>query len=205
MNKVLIPLSTTNIIAMKTMKTMKIFFGLLLVTANMGMVNAQSLFDNYAEKDEVTSVVISENMFRLFANMQLVVDDQEAQDFIDIAKNVKGLRVLTTSDETIANQLKKDAFAYAKERKFIELLVIKDKGSSVHFYVEEGRSEGQIKELLMLVSELSEIKEISVNGRKFETVLLSLTGDLDMEKIGALANKMNLPEELGEINKAKRQ
>lgn len=202
MNKVLIPLSTTNILAMKTMK---IFFGLLLVTANMGMVNAQSLFDNYAEKDEVTSVVISENMFRLFANMQLVVDDQEAQDFIDIAKNVKGLRVLTTSDETIANQLKKDVFAYAKERKFIELLVIKDKGSSVHFYVEEGRSEGQIKELLMLVSELSEIKEISVNGRKFETVLLSLTGDLDMEKIGALANKMNLPEELGEINKAKRQ
>jgi hypothetical protein len=202
MNKVLIPLSTTNIIAMKTMK---IFFGLLLVAANMGMVNAQSLFDNYAEKDEVTSVVISEKMFRLFANMQLVVDDQEAQDFIDIAKNVKGLRVLTTSDETIANQLKKDAFAYAKERKFIELLVIKDKGSSVYFYVEEGRGEGQIKELLMLVSELSEIKEISVNGRKFETVLLSLTGDLDMEKIGALANKMNLPEELGEINKAKRQ
>ena len=202
MNKVLIPLSTTNIIAMKTMK---IYFGLLLVAANMGMVNAQSLFDNYAEKDEVTSVVISEKMFRLFANMQLVVDDQEAQDFIDIAKNVKGLRVLTTSDETIANKLKKDAFAYAKERKFIELLVIKDKGSSVYFYVEEGRGEGQIKELLMLVSELSEIKEISVNGRKFETVLLSLTGDLDMEKIGALANKMNLPEELGEINKAKRQ
>lgn len=202
MNKVLIPLSTTNIIAMKTMK---IYFVLLLVAANMGMVNAQSLFDNYAEKDEVTSVVISEKMFRLFANMQLVVDDQEAQDFIDIAKNVKGLRVLTTSDETIANKLKKDAFAYAKERKFIELLVIKDKGSSVYFYVEEGRGEGQIKELLMLVSELSEIKEISVNGRKFETVLLSLTGDLDMEKIGALANKMNLPEELGEINKAKRQ
>ncbi len=202
MKKVLKPLSTTNIIAMKTMK---IFFGLLLVAANMGMVNAQSLFDNYAEKDEVTSVVISENMFRLFANMQLVVDDQEAQDFIDIAKNVKGLRVLTTSDETIANQLKRDAFAYAKERKFIELLVIKDKGSSVYFYVEEGRGEGRIKELLMLVSELSEIKEISVNGRKFETVLLSLTGDLDMEKIGALANKMNLPEELGEINKAKRQ
>ena len=83
--------------------------------------------------------------------------------------------------------------------------MIKDKGSSVYFYVEEGRGEGQIKELLMLVSELSDIKEISVNGRKFETVLLSLTGDLDMEKIGALANKMNLPEELGEINKAKRQ
>ena len=83
--------------------------------------------------------------------------------------------------------------------------MIKDKGSSVYFYVEEGRSEGQIKELLMLVSELGEIKELTVNGRKFETVLLSLTGDLDMEKIGALANKMNLPEELGEINKAKRQ
>ena len=76
------------------------------------------------------------------------------------------------------------------------------KGSSVYFYIAEGASEGKIKELLMLVTE---IKEVNINGRNFETVLLSLTGDLDMEKIGALANKMNLPEELGQINSAQRQ
>ncbi|MEK9559856.1 MAG: DUF4252 domain-containing protein, partial [Flavobacteriaceae bacterium] len=70
------------------------------------------------------------------------------------------------------------------------------------FYIAEGASEGKIKELLMLVTE---IKEVNINGRNFETVLLSLTGDLDMEKIGALANKMNLPEELGQINSAQRQ
>jgi hypothetical protein len=52
---------------------------------------------------------------------------------------------------------------------------------------------------------VTEIKEVNINGRNFETVLLSLTGDLDMEKIGALANKMNLPEELGQINSAQRQ
>jgi hypothetical protein len=52
--------------------------------------------------------------------------------------------------------------------------------------------------LLMLVTEL---KNVNLNGRKFETVLLSITGDLDLEKIGLLASKMNLPEELGELNR----
>ena len=163
---------------------------------------SQSIFDKYASKEEVTSVVISENMFKLFANMQLVVDDKEAQDFIDIAKNVKGLRVLTTSNSTIADDLKNEALDYVRSKKLSELLVVKDKGSSVYFYIAEGASEGKIMELLMLVTE---IKEVNINGRNFETVLLSLTGDLDMEKIGALANKMNLPEELGQINSAQRQ
>ena len=118
------------------------------------------------------------------------------------AKNVKGLRVLTTSNSTIADDLKNEALDYVRSKKLSELLVVKDEGSSVYFYIAEGAGEGKIMELLMLVTE---IKEVNINGRNFETVLLSLTGDLDMEKIGALANKMNLPEELGQINSAQRQ
>ena len=163
---------------------------------------SQSIFDKYASKDEVTSVVISENMFKLFANMQLVVEDKEAQDFIDIAKNVKGLRVLTTSNSVIADDLKNEALDYVRSKKLSELLVLKDKGSSVYFYTADGLGKGKIKELLMLVTE---IKEININGRNFETILLSLTGDLDIEKIGVLANKMNLPKELGRINSVERQ
>ena len=35
-----------------------------------------------------------------------------------------------------------------------------------------------------------------VEGRKIETVLLSLNGDIDMNKIGSQTNKMNKPKEL---------
>jgi len=43
--------------------------------------------------------------------------------------------------------------------------------------------------------------DVDVNGRKFETVLVSMTGDIDLNKIGEITNKMNLPNDL---KKAKR-
>ena len=45
------------------------------------------------------------------------------------------------------------------------------------------------------------VKEVEANGRNFETVLLSLTGDIDLNKISSLTNKMNLPEELNKAGK----
>jgi hypothetical protein len=38
---------------------------------------------------------------------------------------------------------------------------------------------------------------------KIETVLLSLTGDIDLNKINALITKMNLPKELNKVNQKK--
>ncbi|MFZ9005003.1 MAG: DUF4252 domain-containing protein, partial [Robiginitalea sp.] len=37
--------------------------------------------------------------------------------------------------------------------------------------------------------------------RKIETVLLTLTGDIDLTKIGSLTRKMNLPEDLEKAEK----
>jgi hypothetical protein len=44
---------------------------------------------------------------------------------------------------------------------------------------------------------------VEINDRKFETVLLSLTGDIDLNKIGSLTQKMNLPSELNKAGKNK--
>ncbi|MCK5441902.1 MAG: DUF4252 domain-containing protein, partial [Maribacter sp.] len=52
-----------------------------------------------------------------------------------------------------------------------------------------------VTELLMFVSGMKNM-EVDVHGRKFETVLVSMTGDIDLNKIGALTKKMNLPHEL---------
>lgn len=179
------------------MKVQKIKIALVLLVFGLQGLTAQSLFDKYARQEEVTSVVISESMFKLFANMQLVINDPDAQAFVDLAKEISSLRVLTTSDSTTAEALKEDAFSYVNSKRLMELMIVKDDESQVYFYADSGKGD-RIKELLMLVTEL---KNVNLNGRNFETVLLSITGDLEMEKIGLLASKMNLPEELGELNR----
>jgi len=42
---------------------------------------------------------------------------------------------------------------------------------------------------------------MEINDRNIETVLLTLTGDIDLTKIGSLTKKMNLPEELNKAEK----
>ena len=52
----------------------------------------------------------------------------------------------------------------------------------------------------MFVSGVSKFEDIDINGKTIETVLLSLSGDIDLNKINALITKMNLPQELNKVN-----
>jgi len=159
---------------------------------------SQSLFDKYEDLDDVTSVIVSQKAFELLAKMDIEVDDPEAQDFMDIATSVKSLKVFTTDNESIGADMKTSVNRYLKKSSLTELMRVKDKDANVKFYIKEGKDSDHVSELLMFVTDL---KEVEADGRKFETVLLSLTGDIDLNKISSLTNKMNLPQELNKAGK----
>ncbi|WP_420322892.1 DUF4252 domain-containing protein [Flagellimonas sp.] len=159
---------------------------------------SQSLFDKFEDLDEVTSVVVNKSMFNLLAKIDVEVDDQEAQDFMDIASSLKSLKVFTTDNKQIGDDMKSSVDKYLKSSTMEELMRVKDKDANVKFYIKQGRDSDHVSELLMFVTGL---KEVEADGRKFETVLLSLTGDIDLNKINSLTNKMNLPQELNKAGK----
>ena len=76
---------------------------------------------------------------------------------------------------------------------------VKDKDTNVKFYIKEGKDDDHVRELLMF---MTGIENVQMNDRKIETVLLSLTGDIDLNKISSLTSKMNLPEELNKAGKS---
>ena len=159
---------------------------------------SQSLFDKFEDLDDVTSVVVNKSMFNLLAKIDVEVDDPEAQDFMDIASSLKSLKVFTTDNEKIGADMKASVNSYLKSSTMEELMRVKDKDANVKFYIKEGKDSDHVSELLMCVTGL---KEVEADGRKFETVLLSLTGDIDLNKINSLTNKMNLPSELNKAGK----
>lgn len=163
---------------------------------------SQSLFDKYEDLDDVTSVVVNENMFRLLAKMDIDIDDPEAKEAMDIMTSVSSLKVFTTDNKSIGDEMKSSVDKYLKSSKLSELMRIKDKDANVKFYIKEGRDSDHVSELLMFVTGIKDV-EVDVNGsdRKFETVLLTLTGDIDLNKISSLTNKMNLPKELNKADK----
>ncbi|WP_350288204.1 DUF4252 domain-containing protein [uncultured Croceitalea sp.] len=154
---------------------------------------SQSLFDKYEDLEDVTTVVVSKKAFELLAKMDIDMEDKESQDFMDIATSVTGLKVFTTDNKSIGDDMKGSVTKYLSGNRMEELMRVKDKDANIKFYIKEGKDADHVRELLMF---MTGIKEIEANGRKFETVLLSLTGDIDLNKISSLTNKMNLPKEL---------
>ncbi|VAW10146.1 FIG00651935: hypothetical protein [hydrothermal vent metagenome] len=161
---------------------------------------SQSIFDKYEDLDNVSAVIVNKSMFNLLAKMDVDVDDPEAQEYMNMAQSLNGLKVFITEDAKVSADMKATVAKYLKSAKLEELMRVKDKDTNVKFYIKNGKDEDHVSELLMLVSGMKNV-DIEVNGRKFETVLLSLTGDIDLSKIGSLTRKMNLPDELKKAGK----
>ncbi|WP_276167185.1 DUF4252 domain-containing protein [Zobellia alginiliquefaciens] len=172
---------------------------ILMVAVLPVMGFSQSLFDKYEDLDKVSAVVVNRSMFNLLSKIDVEVDDPEAKDFMDIAKSLNNLKVFITEDKAIAGDMKLSVDKYLKSAKLEELMRVKDKDANVKFYIRAGKDDDHVSELLMFVTGIT--NDVNVNGRKVETVLLSLTGDIDLNKIGSLTKKMNLPEELNEAGK----
>ncbi|MCK0134684.1 DUF4252 domain-containing protein [Arenibacter sp. S6351L] len=163
---------------------------------------SQSMFDKFEDLDNVSAVVVNESMFKLLSKINVEVDDKEAQDFMDIAQNLKNLKVFITEDKKISSDMQITMEKYLKSSSLQELMRVKDKDANVKFYIKSGKDEDHVSELLMFVTGIKN-GNVEINDRKFETVLLSLTGDIDLNKIGSLTQKMNLPSELNKAGKNK--
>lgn len=144
----------------------------------------QSVFDKFDGPDEVTAVVVSKKMFQMMGNVKMDAKDKEAQRFLALTKNLNNLRVFTTSNSKYAADMKATADKYLKTAGLEELMRVKDGGQNIRILIKTGGKETQVKELLMF---------IEGSGKDNETVLLSLTGDFDLNDLSVLTEKMNLP------------
>jgi hypothetical protein len=159
---------------------------------------AQSIFDQFEDLDGVTSVVVNQNMFKLLSKIDVETNDPESQDYINMIQNLTSLKVLTTGDEVISAKMKSEVDRYLNKAKLQELMRVKDGDQTVKFYIKEGKNEDHVSELLMFITGLKEVTkdaDVTINGQKreFETVLLTLTGDIDLKQISKLTNQMDIP------------
>ena len=161
---------------------------------------SQSIFDKYEDMDNVGSVILNKGMIDLVSKLGEISNDKEAKDFIEAASGLDRVKVFMTQDAAISADMSKTVKKYLKSSKLEELMRIKDNDVNVKFYIKEGAQEDHVAELLMFVSGLDNVA-MGPKHRKLETVLVSLTGDIDLNKIGAITKTMNLPQDLSKAGK----
>ena len=118
------------------------------------------------------------------------------KQYLDMVNSITSFKTLATQDKAIALDLAK--WVKGQSVKLEELMKVKDNGVQMTFYVKQGKDENHVSELIMFVDGLTDITKsanVNINGqnRSIDTVVVSLTGDIDLNQISKLTSKMNLP------------
>lgn len=154
-----------------------------LITAVLALMPlvffAQSAFDKYDGLDDVTAVIVNKKMFEMMGSVKS--NDKEAQQYMSLVKKLDNLRVFVTSNPKITSDMKLTSNKYLKSAALEELMRVNDGGKNIKIYVKSGGTATKVRELLMFIE----------GGGKDETVLMSLTGDFDLNDVSALTD--NLP------------
>ena len=92
--------------------------------------------------------------------------------------------------------MKAAADKYIKSSGLEELMRVNENGRNIKILVKSGASDSQVKELLMFIE----------GAKNDDTVLMSLTGDFDLNEISVLTDKMRIPggDDLKKATKAKK-
>lgn len=163
-----------------------------LVLCSIGVLLAPSLsaqdynlnaidtyFQKYVEDEDFSVVYISPRLFQLIGSIggdNLDLDQEEEDAFIDMASDLRGLRILSTDNrpESFFNEFK----SKIETKVYEPLITIREKdGGKIEFFLREN-DEGQIEELLFF----------SFGEEQF--TLMSFVGPLQLNKVIKLADEL---------------
>ncbi|WP_345164453.1 DUF4252 domain-containing protein [Algibacter aquimarinus] len=177
------------------MKNRLLVFVMAIMLMPLTGMAQKDVFEKYSDNSDVTFVSIKPKMFQMIAKMGIDIDDAEAKAYMDMVKSITSFKTIITDKAEISSDLTK--WVKSRSSSLEELMEVKDDGTEVKFYVKEGKDADHVKELLIFVNGVGNVmnEKIEINGkeRKIETVLVSLTGDIDLNEISKLTSQMNIP------------
>jgi hypothetical protein len=166
----------------KTMK--KIILTIAVVLISFANYAQSSIFDKFEDMDGVSSVIVNKEAFKMLAKFQ--GGGAEGQEYIDMVQNLNTFKVFTTEKPEISAQMTTVMKQYLTSAKLTEMMRVKDEGTNVKIYIRQGKDADHVSELLMFVNGVGKYMKDADSPIKAETVILSLTGDIDLNKISKL-------------------
>ena len=155
----------------------------LLLFTLLPFIGTAQTFDKYEGMKEVDAVVITSKMFKLLTKIDLNADDPETQQYIDLIENLKEMRVFSSKSSYVRDQMAADVASYLKSNSMEELMRVTEGGKTVKFYYKPGKSDEFVSQLFMFM-----------NGKGDEpSVILNITGDINLSQVSKLAQDFNIP------------
>ena len=173
-----------------------IIITLLILLCAIPFAGAQeAIFDKYSDNPNVTYVSIKPKMFQMIAKMGIDVTDKQAESYINMVKSMTSFKTIVTDNAVAAADISK--WMHSKLNTLEALMEVKEAGKTVEFYVKEGKDADHVKSLLIFVNGPDDILKTQTNSNQdtavIKTIVVWLTGDIDLNEISRLTDKMNIP------------
>jgi len=162
----------------------KIILSIAVVLMSITTYAQSSIFDKFEEMDDVSSVIVSKDAFKMLAKFK--GGGEEGQEYLEMVQNLDSFKVFTTENPEVAVKMATEIKKYLSSSKLTELMRVKDEGTNVKIYVRQGKDEDHVSELLMFVNGVGKYLKDSGAPIEAESVILTLTGDIDLNKISKL-------------------
>ncbi len=147
----------------------------------------QSMFDKLENMDEVSSFIVNKDAFQLLQKFGGDFGgDKEAVEVFKLIESLNELKVFKANSLEVAKTMESMVVSAVKKSNLIELMRIKDKDARVRIYVKTGSNKDYVSEVLMFVNGASRVTDGNA-----ESVVVSLTGKIDVNKLASIANQFS--------------
>jgi len=106
---------------------------------------------------------------------------------VDLAENINEIKVYISENRAASVDMKQTVKSYLKKSSMEELMRVRDEDAQVDFYVKSTNNDNVVSQLFMFVTGID-----NKSDKTPETVLITMNGKIELDKIGALVNKMQL-------------
>ena len=159
------------------MRTIIFLAALLLAVPGFAQnATVDRLFDKYKDKEGFTFVYITNHMFELFAEFD---SEEDENDFIEVTKNLEGIKILNASDSLTKVDFYKSIMGELSQSDYKDLMIVHKKDHDIKFMIKE-KVKGKITEFLM------------VAGGATGNTIISIYGDIDLRRIKKLSRSMKI-------------
>lgn len=150
--------------------------GILGISTLMAQSATDKIFDKYNGKEGFTVVNMTSAMFNMIAKMDTT---ESGKEMGEMARSIDRIRILAMDTVMSGVNLYSEVMDILPKNDYVELMSVKENDMDVTFMINE--KNGQVAELLMVVG-----------GSKEDNAIISITGDIDLAKMGTMAKSMNI-------------
>jgi hypothetical protein len=173
---------------------MKKYLVTLLLFIFPFLISGQSIFEQFQNNKNVTSINITPKMFKMLGSMAISSDDSESKVIKEIINGINSFKALITGSTDIITHMTKWAETISNKEDFEQIVAITERNLEMEIYTKYGQEDGGLKAILIFSKEVSDEQNEDIKySKKVEAFLLLVEGKISIESISKLISKLNLP------------